>query len=295
MVNVHDLAALLPAEGKLLPCRRRPCPHCAGPCWGRAPSPAGSCPSCRPARAPAWSRSAAPIPNAPRLRGRARRPILTVRTGTYDEMLADDERGRGLRLHRAHHPPRADDRRRSKPASTCSARSRSAANHAAVMAMVDVRPAHRADAGRGVHVPLPPADPSSARADRRRRHRRGRARRRLLRVPQPARVRAGSSTRPRPAAASWTSAATRCPTPGRSPERPAARTWPSRPTVSARGTLGPTGIDEWAVADLTFPQGITASVRTAVRVADRPRSPSTARRACCSSTIPGPSAPANGS
>ena len=38
--------------------------------------------------------------------------------------------------------------------------------------------------------------------------------------------------------------------------------------VTARGTLGPTGIDEWAVADLTFPGGATASVRTGVKVAD---------------------------
>ncbi|HEY5783371.1 MAG TPA: Gfo/Idh/MocA family oxidoreductase, partial [Microlunatus sp.] len=38
--------------------------------------------------------------------------------------------------------------------------------------------------------------------------------------------------------------------------------------VTARGTLGPTGIDEWAIADLTFPGGATASVRTGVTVAD---------------------------
>ncbi len=38
--------------------------------------------------------------------------------------------------------------------------------------------------------------------------------------------------------------------------------------VTARGTLGPTGIDEWAVADLTFPGGATASVRTGVKMAD---------------------------
>ncbi|HEY5845872.1 MAG TPA: aldo/keto reductase [Microlunatus sp.] len=38
--------------------------------------------------------------------------------------------------------------------------------------------------------------------------------------------------------------------------------------VTARGTLGPTGIDEWSVADLIFPGGATASVRTGVRVAD---------------------------
>ncbi len=38
--------------------------------------------------------------------------------------------------------------------------------------------------------------------------------------------------------------------------------------ITARGSLGPTGIDEWAVADLTFPGGATASVRTGVRMAD---------------------------
>ncbi|HVK34471.1 MAG TPA: aldo/keto reductase, partial [Microlunatus sp.] len=38
--------------------------------------------------------------------------------------------------------------------------------------------------------------------------------------------------------------------------------------VTARGTLGPTGIDEWAVADLTFPGGATASVRTGVKMSD---------------------------
>jgi predicted dehydrogenase/aryl-alcohol dehydrogenase-like predicted oxidoreductase len=39
-------------------------------------------------------------------------------------------------------------------------------------------------------------------------------------------------------------------------------------SVTARGTLGPTGVDEWAVADLAFPGGATASVRAGVRVAD---------------------------
>ena len=39
--------------------------------------------------------------------------------------------------------------------------------------------------------------------------------------------------------------------------------------VTARGTLGPTGVDEWAVADLAFPGGVTASVRTGVRLAGR--------------------------
>jgi predicted dehydrogenase/aryl-alcohol dehydrogenase-like predicted oxidoreductase len=38
--------------------------------------------------------------------------------------------------------------------------------------------------------------------------------------------------------------------------------------VTARGTLGPTGVDEWAVADLTFPGGATASVRTGVKMSD---------------------------
>lgn len=36
-------------------------------------------------------------------------------------------------------------------------------------------------------------------------------------------------------------------------------------SITARGTLGPTGVDEWAVADLVFHDGITASVRTGVR------------------------------
>jgi predicted dehydrogenase/aryl-alcohol dehydrogenase-like predicted oxidoreductase len=36
-------------------------------------------------------------------------------------------------------------------------------------------------------------------------------------------------------------------------------------SINGRGTLGPTGVDEWAVADLTFPGGITASVRAGVR------------------------------
>ncbi len=38
--------------------------------------------------------------------------------------------------------------------------------------------------------------------------------------------------------------------------------------VTARGSVGPTGVDEWAVADLTFAGGRTASVRTGVRLAD---------------------------
>ena len=34
------------------------------------------------------------------------------------------------------------------------------------------------------------------------------------------------------------------------------------------GTVGPTGVDEWAVADLVYPGGITATLRTGVRVED---------------------------
>jgi predicted dehydrogenase/aryl-alcohol dehydrogenase-like predicted oxidoreductase len=36
--------------------------------------------------------------------------------------------------------------------------------------------------------------------------------------------------------------------------------------LAARGTLGPTGVDEWTVADLTFRGGITATARTGVQV-----------------------------
>ncbi|MBA8991220.1 aryl-alcohol dehydrogenase-like predicted oxidoreductase/predicted dehydrogenase [Curtobacterium pusillum] len=38
--------------------------------------------------------------------------------------------------------------------------------------------------------------------------------------------------------------------------------------LTATGTLGPTGVDEWTVAHLTYTPGITASVRTGVRVQD---------------------------
>ena len=41
-------------------------------------------------------------------------------------------------------------------------------------------------------------------------------------------------------------------------------------SVTARGTVGPTGVDEWAVADLVFPGNITASVRTGVRHDEKP-------------------------
>ncbi|HEU5486947.1 MAG TPA: aldo/keto reductase, partial [Microlunatus sp.] len=41
-------------------------------------------------------------------------------------------------------------------------------------------------------------------------------------------------------------------------------------SVTARGSLGPTGVDEWAVADLTFPSGVSASVRTGVRHSETP-------------------------
>jgi len=37
--------------------------------------------------------------------------------------------------------------------------------------------------------------------------------------------------------------------------------------LRARGVLGPTGVDEWSVAQLDFPGGVTASVRTGVRLA----------------------------
>ena len=38
--------------------------------------------------------------------------------------------------------------------------------------------------------------------------------------------------------------------------------------VSAAGTIGVTGVDEWSVAQLTFPGGITAAVRAGVRLAE---------------------------
>ncbi|WIA99186.1 aldo/keto reductase [Curtobacterium sp. MCBA15_012] len=38
--------------------------------------------------------------------------------------------------------------------------------------------------------------------------------------------------------------------------------------LTATGTLGPTGVDEWTVAHLTYRTGITASVRTGVRLQD---------------------------
>ena len=39
-------------------------------------------------------------------------------------------------------------------------------------------------------------------------------------------------------------------------------------SLDAKGTIGSTGVDEWAVANLTFPGGITAAVRTGVRLSD---------------------------
>lgn len=38
--------------------------------------------------------------------------------------------------------------------------------------------------------------------------------------------------------------------------------------LTATGTLGPTGVDEWTVAQLTYKGGITAAVRTGVSVQD---------------------------
>ncbi|MBW4041984.1 MAG: Gfo/Idh/MocA family oxidoreductase [Acidobacteria bacterium] len=38
--------------------------------------------------------------------------------------------------------------------------------------------------------------------------------------------------------------------------------------LTAAGTIGPTGVDEWSVADLVYPGGITATLRTGVRVGD---------------------------
>jgi len=38
--------------------------------------------------------------------------------------------------------------------------------------------------------------------------------------------------------------------------------------LTAVGTLGPTGVDEWTVAELTYKHGITANLRTGVRVQD---------------------------
>ncbi|WME24753.2 aldo/keto reductase [Brachybacterium sp. GU-2] len=39
-------------------------------------------------------------------------------------------------------------------------------------------------------------------------------------------------------------------------------------SLTGRGTIGETGVDEWATAQLTFPGGATASLRTGVRLAD---------------------------
>jgi aryl-alcohol dehydrogenase-like predicted oxidoreductase/predicted dehydrogenase len=38
--------------------------------------------------------------------------------------------------------------------------------------------------------------------------------------------------------------------------------------LTGAGSLGPTGVDEWAVADLVYPGGITATLRSGVRVQD---------------------------
>lgn len=38
--------------------------------------------------------------------------------------------------------------------------------------------------------------------------------------------------------------------------------------LSATGTLGDSGVDEWSVAQLVFPGGITASARSGVRLQD---------------------------
>ncbi|WIB37065.1 Gfo/Idh/MocA family oxidoreductase [Curtobacterium sp. MCJR17_043] len=38
--------------------------------------------------------------------------------------------------------------------------------------------------------------------------------------------------------------------------------------LSAVGTIGPTGVDEWTVANATYASGITASLRTGIRVED---------------------------
>ncbi|MEE1617079.1 aldo/keto reductase [Brachybacterium sp. J153] len=49
----------------------------------------------------------------------------------------------------------------------------------------------------------------------------------------------------------------------------AAGTLVAEPTaLVGRGTLGPTGVDEWAAAELTFAGGATASLRTGVRLSD---------------------------
>ncbi|UEJ82867.1 aldo/keto reductase [Brachybacterium halotolerans subsp. kimchii] len=48
----------------------------------------------------------------------------------------------------------------------------------------------------------------------------------------------------------------------------AGRTAVEPASLSAAGTVGPTGVDEWASAELTFPGGATASLRTGVRLAD---------------------------
>src|SRR5699024_10139804 len=53
----------------------------------------------------------------------------------------------------------------------------------------------------------------------------------------------------------------------------AAGAAPGRPamgptTIAGSGTLGATGVDEWATAELTCPTGMTASLRTGVRLAD---------------------------
>ncbi|RIX28479.1 aldo/keto reductase [Amnibacterium setariae] len=39
--------------------------------------------------------------------------------------------------------------------------------------------------------------------------------------------------------------------------------------LTASGSIGPTGVDEWAVADLVYRGGVTASIRSGVRVQDR--------------------------
>jgi aryl-alcohol dehydrogenase-like predicted oxidoreductase/predicted dehydrogenase len=48
----------------------------------------------------------------------------------------------------------------------------------------------------------------------------------------------------------------------------AARAPSVPPVLSGHGVVGPTGVDEWATAHLTLDQGMTATVRTGVRIKD---------------------------
>ncbi len=141
-----------------------------------------------------------------------------------------------------------------------------APNHGQAMAMVDAARAADRGPGRGVHVPLPPADHKGPGTGRRRHHRRADPHRRRVLLRH--RSQRGRLFDPQLAGGGILDVGGYPISYARAIAGAAAgKPFLDPTTLTAKGSLD-LGVDVWSVAQLTFPGGVTASARTGIRVSE---------------------------